>query len=174
MAYSDTDRRRFVLATALTLLALPALWWANESTSTGAPSIAAAGVDVDAANVETQPTDSTADSDADAAAPVFLDGPSGVAGAGIAEIAVPANPLIDRITTSATYRSLMPTADTCIVSGVPNGVDITVVNLDNNLSVRCTTALAGSSGVDQLILHTSAFSEIADVTDAPIPVEIRR
>jgi len=172
MAYSDTDRRRFVLATVLTLVALPALWWANESTSTGAPSIAAAGVDVAAAGG--QPATSAADSDAEAVAPVFLDGPSGVAGAGIAEIAVPAGPLIDRITTSATFRNSMPTASTCFVAGIPQGSEVTVVNLDNNRSVRCTTALAGSDGVDRLVLHTSAFSEIADVTDAPIPVEIRR
>ena len=172
MAYSDTDRRRFVLATALTLLALPALWWANESSSTGAPNIAAAGVDVAAATEE--PATAPADSTAGAVAPVFLEGPSGVAGAGVAEIAVPADPLIDEITTSATYRNAMPTASTCIVAGIPNGSDVTVVNLDNNLSVRCTTALAGSDSTGEVVLHTSAFSEIADVTDAPIPVEIRR
>ena len=56
----------------------------------------------------------------------------------------------------------------------PNGSEVTVVNLDNNRSVRCITALAGAGDIDQLVLHTSAFSEIADVTDAPIPVEIRR
>ena len=46
MALSDTDRRRFLLATTLTLLALPALWWANESGNTRSPSIAAVGIEV--------------------------------------------------------------------------------------------------------------------------------
>ena len=78
MALNDTDRRRLFLATAVTLVALPALWWANTSTDSAAPNVAVAGVDV--------ATDPNVSSNADAASgesaepgsaePVFLGGPS--------------------------------------------------------------------------------------------------
>jgi len=172
MALSDTDRRRFLLATTLTLLALPALWWANESGNTRSPSIAAVGIEVgDTPAVADGP--STSDVLADAVEPVFLDGPSGATGA-VAEIAVPARPLLEAVTKSATYRNAMPTKNTCIVTGLSNGQTVTVVNLANNRSVTCVTALAPVGEPDELVLHSSAFAQLADVTDAPIHVEIRR
>ena len=48
MALTDSDRRRFLLATALTLVALPALWWANQND--GAPTVATVGLAVDDAS----------------------------------------------------------------------------------------------------------------------------
>ena len=85
MALTDTDRHRFIAATVLTLLALPALWWANTSENSSAPNLAVAGldagVDVGAHDAPQQqviaPTDSVGD-----IAPVFLEGPSSAAGAG--------------------------------------------------------------------------------------------
>ncbi len=58
--------------------------------------------------------------------------------------------------------------------GVSSGTKITVVNLDNNRSVTCTTALSPGNAAGDLVMHTSAFATIADLTDAPISVEIRR
>ena len=111
MALTDTDRRRFLLATTLTLLALPALWWANQSENSTAPNVAVAGagagVDVGAVHGDTAASSSDSagnvshatrahgDGDSEAVgaiAPVFLDGPSSAAGAGLSEIAVPARP----------------------------------------------------------------------------------
>lgn len=172
VALSDTDRRRFLLATTLTLLALPALWWANESTDSRAPSIAAAGVEVGDTPADSDgPTGS--DPAADPGDPVFLNGPSAETAA-VAEIAVPARPLLEAVTRSATYRNAMPTTSTCLVTGVSDGQTVTVVNLANNRSVTCVTALAPLDDPDQLVLHSSAFEQLADVTDAPIHVEIRR
>ena len=48
-----------------------------------------------------------------------------------------------------------------------------MVNLANNRSVTCTTVLA-PGGTGDVVLHTSAFASIADLTDAPISVEIHR
>lgn len=182
MALTDTDRRRFIAATVLSLLALPALWWANTSENSSAPNLAVAGIDVDA-EADQSPSEPAAESPDSAAAtaptdsngetaPVFLDGPSSAAGAGQSEIAVPARPLIDDITAKATFRSSV-SRDRCIVAGITSGSRITVVNLDNNRAVTCTTVTApGNAG--ELVLHTSAFASIADLTDAPISVEIRR
>jgi len=176
MALTDTDRHRFIAATVLTLLALPALWWANTSENSSAPNLAVAGldagVDVGADDAPSQQVIAPADSVGDIA-PVFLEGPSSAAGAGQSAIAVPAKPLVAGVTTKATFRSNVSNG-TCIVGGLTSGTQITVVNLDNNRSVTCTTILASGNAPNTLVMHTSAFSTIADLTDAPISVEIRR
>ena len=187
MALTDTDRRRFLLATTLTLLALPALWWANQSENSAAPNVAVAGadvgVDVGAAHED---VGSSSESSAESArlgidpgevgdiAPVFLDGPSSAAGAGLSEVAVPARPEVARINADATFRSDIGGPDSCVVPGVINGQQVTIVNLDNGRSVACTTTLARSAAGAQVTLHSSLFAQLADLTDAPIPVEIRR
>lgn len=172
MALTDTDRRRFAVATAITLVALPALWWANESANSGAPGIATVGVEL-ADGDETTDVRDGEDPDG-SVAPVFLDGPAGAAGASQPKIAVPAAPALERIRAAASYRRSTPARSICLVPGVVNGQTVTVVNLDNNRSVRCTTALIEGAAGDEIVLHTDLFAEIADLTDAPIPVEIRR
>ncbi len=235
MAPNQSDRRRFLLATTLTLLALPALWWANRTSDAGAPNVASVGIDVGdgapgagtpgagapgdgtpgagtpgagtpgagatgaatpdpaspvaapadpalqpavqpATQPATQPaiTSTPAAPSADEAAPVFLEGPAASAGAEVAEIAVPAAPAIVSITTKATYlRSITP-KNSCLVAGVPSGKLITVVNLDNGRSVTCVATRTYTTSLEGLVLQTDAFSMIADLTDAPIPVEIRQ
>jgi len=178
MTLTDTDRHRFIAATALTLLALPALWWANTSENSSEPKLAVAGIDADvdvAADPSTSGQNVAANVDAgtDEAPPVFLDGPTSAAGAGLSAIAVPARPLIDGITAKATFRSSVSNG-TCIAPGLASGTKITVVNLDNNRSMTCTTVLSPGSTVGDLVMRTSAFATIADLTDAPISVEIRR
>jgi len=177
MALSDTDRRRFFLATVVTLLALPALWWANEANRGGAPGIATVGVaigDDETTSDTAEPAAGAVSDDAGEIEPVFLDGASGEVGAGLAEIAVPAAPAIERIRANATFRSTTPARSICLVPGVTNGRPVTVVNLDTNRSVQCTTAVAPGAPGDQIVLHTDLFSQIADLTDAPVPVEIRQ
>ncbi len=184
MALTDTDRRRFIAATVLTLLALPALWWANTSENSAAPNLAVAGIDADVATADdgVAIADSTEQLATAAVgpeapdgevAPVFLDGPASAVGAGQAEIAVPARPLIDGIVAKATFRSSIARS-TCIVPGVAGGSDVTIVNLANNRSVTCTSVIAPGSAQSDVVMHTSAFGAIADLTDAPISVEIRR
>jgi len=177
MALTDTDRRRLIAATALTLLALPALWWANTSENNStSPNLAVAGIDPvgDARSPASVPDASDGQAnDLAEVAPVFLDGPTSAAGAGQAEIAVPAKPLIDGLAAKATFRSDVPRG-TCIVAGVNSGLTITVVNLDNNRSTNCTTVLSPGYSPDDLVMNTDDFAGIADLTDAPISVEIRR
>jgi hypothetical protein len=182
MALTDTDRRRFTAATVLTLLALPALWLANTSDNSAAPNLAVAGIDPDVENAEpaeepsaasaADPTPAVDDGLGDIA-PVYLEGPSSAAGAGQSPIAIPSRPLLDVIAAKATFRSTVP-AGTCIVGGITTGSQITVVNLDNNRSMTCTTILAPGDQPRDVVMHTDAFAGIADLTDAPISVEIRR
>ncbi len=174
MGLTDTDRRRFIAVTVLTLVALPALWWANTSQNNStSPNLAVAGIDpvVDAGTATDTP--GPAGGNFDEVAPVFLEGPTSAAGAGQAEIAVPAKPLIDGVVAKATFRSDVAVG-TCIVAGMTSGSSITVVNLDNNRSMTCTTVIAPGNAVGELVMNTSTFAGIADLTDAPISVEIRR
>jgi hypothetical protein len=188
MALTHTDRRRLLLATALTVVALPALWWANQSGS-AAPNVATAGIAVGDGEVaaDAAPTANAADTPPGAAtdatdatdaagseAPVFLDGPAGQVGAGLSEIAVPAAPGVASISTTATFRSDLPTTATCTFPGLTTGAKVTILNLDNGRTVTCTAVLGASGAPDVLVMHTDLFATFADLTDAPIPVEIRR
>lgn len=182
MALTNTDRRRFIAATALTLVAFPALWLANTSSRSTSPNVAVAGLDVDDDGAATAgPAGEPAAASAEASElgatgdvpPVFLEGPTSAAGASQSQIAVPAKPLVEGIDAKATFRSSVP-VDTCIVPGLTSGTRIRVVNLDNNRSVTCTSVLAPGNRLGDVVMHTSAFAQIADLTDAPISVEIRR
>jgi hypothetical protein len=174
MALTDTDRRRIFAVTVLTLVALPALWWANTSeNSSTSPNLAVAGIDPVVDSPTTTPAQAATDDGLDDVAPVFLEGPTSAAGAGQAEIAIPAKPLIDSVIALATFRSNLAEG-TCIVAGMTSGSRVTVVNLSNNRSVSCTTMLAPGNLPGDLVMNTNAFASIADLTDAPISVEIRR
>jgi hypothetical protein len=213
MALTPPDRRRLALATALTLVALPVLWWANQDA--GAPNVATAGLDAvaddgatadDASDADPAATgtggqlvppstapDGAASTPADATPvtppatpppatppstvtgggePVFLDGPAAQVGAGLPAIAVPPT-TGDRLTMRATFRSSVGPPSTCTVPGMLNGITVTVVNLDNNRATTCVTGIA-PLGATEMVVHPERFDDIADLTDAPIPVEIRR
>lgn len=174
MALTDTDRRRIFAVTVLTLVALPALWWANtaENSSTS-PNLAVVGLDPDVDTPIAAPAGAGVDDGLDDVAPVFLEGPPSAAGAGQAEIAIPARPLVDGVLARATFRSNLADG-TCILAGMTSGTRVTVVNLSNNRSVTCTTSLAPGNRPGDLVMDTNDFASIADLTDAPISVEIRR
>ena len=52
---------------------------------------------------------------------------------------------------------------------------IEVVNVDNGRSVECWSGpqLDEDAPADQLVLSPTGFLAIADLTDAPVPIEIR-
>lgn len=171
------ERRRLVLATILTLVALPALWLMSRDEGSVAPNVATAGVVVEN-GTRTDVSDVTDPSNSAGTAaalgehdPVFLDGPSAPQG-GVAPIAVPAPPHEEVRLASATYRSTVG-RQSCLVPFVPTGTRLTIVNLDNNRRTECVTVYSPASEVDDVVLHTDTFLELADLTDAPIPVEFR-
>ncbi len=180
------DRRRLTFATLVTLLALPALWLVNRESSSGSPNVAAAGVQVengyvtveDAAGDPSAPSvsgPSTANlpvvDPAGESAPVFLDGPA-ANGGGLPAIAVPTAPEGTVRELEATYTSQVWDW-TCIVPGVTTGTKVTIVNVDNGRSTTCVATYGDPRSDGRLVMHTNGFLELADLTDAPIPVEIR-
>jgi hypothetical protein len=105
--------------------------------------------------------------------PVFLDGPVAPPVNGVPEVAVPPLPDDPPIEATATYRSSVAGTSTCLVAGFATGRTVTIANLDNGRTVTCLTTTAPAEQREDVILHTVLFAELADLTDAPIPVEIR-
>ena len=56
---------------------------------------------------------------------------------------------------------------------MPLGAEITVRNLNNGRKTVCTNINIGpTSGTFQIVLHTGVFEKIAEIVDAPLPVEL--
>jgi hypothetical protein len=173
---NSIDRRRLTFATIFTIVALPALWvlGRDQAAQTAAPTAGAAGV--------VTPTPIGADAAPTTAylpePPVFLGGASGSpAPAAIPAPAVIAHgtePIGQTAHTSASFhRYPDPSARACTTTLAPSGVTITVVNVDNGQSTTCrntygATVPAGSG----FVLDTVLFSQIADLSDAPVSVRL--
>jgi hypothetical protein len=56
---------------------------------------------------------------------------------------------------------------------VPAGAIVTVTNVNNGRTVKCTSvySLLVPPGMT-IMLHNSVFTDIADLNDAPLPVKI--
>lgn len=169
------------------MLALPALWWVNRDEGAAGPKVATAGVDV-AAEANTTPAPVTVEvivsttvgrsnlppaDTTSSGAPVFLDGPQGNIG-GASEIAVPARPTTDVLLVDATYSSTIVGTRKCLAIGINSGRTITVINVENKRTTTCVVTFAPATQRESLVLQTDQFLELADLSDAPIPVEIRQ
>jgi hypothetical protein len=175
LRFDDRDRRRLLLASALTVAALPAVWLANRDDSASPrPNVAAVGAPVDgAATASSEHT--TLDPMGDVAAQ-YLDGTA----APVAP-AAPVTPVVgtadDRVVATATaiFRRSVTNDHLCLYNGVDVGSRVTVVNVDNNRSMTCVTALRPLNQPQQeLVMSANAFASIGDPSTAPIDVEIRR
>ena len=58
-------------------------------------------------------------------------------------------------------------------TSTPLGVEVTIVNLNNGRSLRCTNVFAVTlpSGAD-VVIHTPLYLQIANLVDAPLPVTV--
>jgi len=172
----DRDRRRLLIASALTVVALPAVWLANrDDAASPRPNVAAAGAPV-------------ADGQAASIPPVSID-PMGTVDAQYLDGAVPAppatagpiTPVIGTAdghvvaTATAVFRRSVTSNTTCLYNGVTVGSRITVVNVDNDRSITCTTVLRPMDQPQrELVMSADAFASMADPSEAPIVVEIRQ
>ena len=166
------------------MLALPSLWWVNRDDPSNGPNTASVGVEVggsvsdEAASGQPASVGSTIDESNLPSEPtyldeppIFLDGPASNIG-GAAEIAIPNADALQTIITRATYGEFSG-SNVCLAQNVTPGELITVINLDNNRSITCRAALPPEIQEAGVVLQSTQFTEIADLTDAPIPVQIR-
>ena len=177
MAFEDSDRRRTTVLLMLTIIALPVIFFVTRGDD------AESDTGVDPATGEVIPADDDTmiasdngpsrpplvESDAE---PTFLDGPAADPNPGVAEIAVPARPETPPIRLAASYRSTVAGQRSCLVKDLTSGLSVTITNLDNGRSITCVTSLASFSQTADIVLHTDAFSLLADLTEAPITVEL--
>ena len=165
------ERRRLVVATAFTLVALPSIWLfdRDEPGVRGSSSVAAAGVDTPdpAASASTPTTEPER--------PVFLDNTAVVVAPAVIDVALPDAPGEREAMGKATYRRYLDsTIDRpCTTYLAPSGATVTVTNIDNGLSITCTNTLTVSKPADaDIVMHTDVYVAIADLVDAPIPVRL--
>lgn len=159
MALSVYERRRATVLAVVTVLVL-GIAWGNRSNG-------------EATTTESVVTTTTALVDESIPDPVILGGPAPLAPSGSAAIAYPAvNP--NERTGVATFSNLGYTQTAvCYSTVVPAGASVTVTNVNNGRTVKCTSvySLLVPSGMD-IMLHSSVFTKIANLIDAPIPVKI--
>ncbi|MGA9278628.1 hypothetical protein [Ilumatobacter sp.] len=170
MAFEDIDRRRFLILALLTLIALPAIYFYSQRDDATADDPTSVTVDeaaLDVNDASNRPPIVVSDAD-----PAFLDGPVGEAVPGVNEIAVPTRPETAPLVLSASYRSTVPGVNTCLLRNVGLGIPVTITNLDNGRSLTCVTAQAPQGQVADVVLHTGSFTKLADVTEAPITIEL--
>jgi hypothetical protein len=165
------DRRRLAFASALTVFALPAVWLANRDNAPTRPNVAAVGLADQSPRRHRRAAEGGPTTTVDPMGvpdPLFHDDepaappPQHVDAAVGTDDVVVATPL-------ATYSWSVADGDTCPFNGVAAGTTVTVVNPDNGRSLDCVVV---PSDGDELVLHPDRFILIADLTTAPIPVEI--
>jgi hypothetical protein len=181
MSPDYAQRRRVAIAAAITVIAVPAAFLLNrgDDPSASAPGVTLVGTTLPPAGAG---GDAAGGSDGAAAAPsatdamgttpvAYLDGGTAPSrDSDPATIAIPRRP--QAITGTASFRRSITSPTQCQVKGVPFNSAVTVTNLDNSRSVQCIASVGGVEPDEDVILHADAFLQIADLTDAPVPVQI--
>lgn len=170
MDHDYAQRRRIALAIAVTVIAAPAAFLLNRDG--GDPGAAAPGITV----VGTLPALGTtapgpAATDPLGTAPVgYLAGSTVPGDDAPAKIAIPRLP--ESVKGVASFSSEIDSTTQCHAKGVPFMATLTVTNLDNSRSVQCISSIGGPEPESDVVLAADTFAQIADLTDAPVPVQI--
>jgi hypothetical protein len=163
------DRRRLAVASVLTIVAMPFIWSSKDEGSPGTQ------LAVTAAASQTEinpPSDVVVAADPAAPASALLSVPD------VITIDVASAPAGNLLTGKATYRNWPEGLENgesrpCGTSLVPFGARIVVTNTDNGKKVACvnvtTRPLTGDTAI---IIDTPTFVELADLTDAPLTVDL--
>lgn len=166
-----------VVAAVLTVVALPFLWSSKQNES-GPESVAAIGAGATGAAVSAAAPSADA---ADLGASAFLSAPpvdpdASVAPAVVTIDVAPPSPA-NASSGAASYRQfdadVMGADRPCATDQVPFGSRVVVTNTDNGFRVACTNVLTKPlKRGEVVVLDTDTFLELADLGDAPIPVQI--
>jgi hypothetical protein len=173
------DRRRLLVAGITTIAALPLLLGgrggAGVATIGQQADIAAA---LDASTSEPTPGVPTPTPVADDNSPIgFMRGPPPATLPAVVQIAVPGSGPGSLLEGTASFERFASEGDgygqPCELAGPAVGAIATVVNLDNGRSTSCTVIGPPRPGARvTAVLSSTAFSQIADLGQAPIHVRI--
>jgi len=166
MEVSRVDKNRMTVAMVVTAISLAVVFMAtgNSGNETTTP--------VAEATSTTYDLGLGLDSNVDA--PANLDGPVSADPNGQGQIAYPADNSGRMVRGNATYKRLPDSVKTgCSTVRVPLGATITVLNLNNGRKTTCVNINIGPmSGSFDITLNTAVFEAIAELVDAPLPVEL--
>lgn len=182
MLLNTTDhrgRRRLTFACAVTLVALPALWFLDHR----AERDDGAGDTTTTSAAPSAPGTVSGGTTADSIDPLSLDESIYLSGDGteqpevVVEAAVPPAPDGKLISARATFSSNFSQTGLCVGGPGEAGTSITVTNVNNDRSIECE--LVSGNGIinpdaGTVVLDRATYLQIADASDAPVPVEIRR
>jgi hypothetical protein len=184
LRFEPTDRRRIVLLAIVTAACTPLLLNGSKS-ATPASAPTPGGVNLateiqsgEPASTVTDASTSTAPTTSTTLQLPFLVGPSTTQPAAPVLIGVPAAAPGNVYQGLALYRTFpvnwqnLPRP--CLVDDVaPSGTTITITNLNNARTTTCIVATKAALPEGHVVaLSEKVFSEIADVTESPVPVRI--
>jgi hypothetical protein len=162
------ERRRVVLATAFTVVALPAIWLFDRDDPAASSNVAAAGL----------PTPEVVEAAAEAPVatevPVFLDNTVVVVAPAVIDVAVPDAPSPNEVVGTASYKRFdVALEKKCSAPTAPSGVLLTITNIDNGLSITCRNTLGVSMPYGITVgIDTDLFIQLADLADSPVPIRL--
>ena len=167
LAYGD--RRRLALATLLTVLALPLLWSSKDKSSPG--------TQLAVTSASAQPELNTPFEGAEQG-PAFLASTATTVPTDVITIDVASPQDGNWLHGKATYRNWPEglangESRPCGSPYVPFGSRIVVTNTDNGKKIACTNVTTRPlTGETSIIIDTATFVELADLTDAPLVVDL--
>ncbi len=157
---NSNERRRLMIAAAVTVVAIPVLMISGGSDSSSDESSTPTTVVVE----NSKPAD-----------PAFLPVEDSTPAPEIITVNVPAPPSGTVIKGIASFIRWPETLGLrpCATPNALIGSIITVTNLNNGRSIECNNvSIQQLPGDAVIIIHTEVFLELADLVDAPIPVQI--
>lgn len=172
------QRRRVAVAIAITVIAAPAAFLLNRGSQPdpSAAPVTLVGTVVPAGGTGPTPVARTdpAATNALGTAPVgYLAGTTVPVENEPAQIAIPRER--ESVKGEASFSSSIESTLQCharVSDGVPFNATLTVTNLDNGRSIQCIASIGGAEPLATVVVAPATFAEIADMTDAPVPVEI--
>ena len=165
------DRRRIGVAGLVTFSVLALFWVAssgssNDNGSSGAP---CADCNDDAGNSAPSTTEYVP------FPPLFVGGDEEVAPPDPISIATAPEPSANEVLTTTQFVRINDDSGTprCSTMLAPEGLILTVLNVDNGQSTTCTN----TQGIDVphgvgMVMDTEVFAKIGDLADAPLPVRV--
>jgi hypothetical protein len=157
---NSNERSRLLIAAAVTVIAIPVLMISGGSDSSSDESSTPTTVVVE----NSEPAD-----------PAFLPVEDSTPAPEIITVNVPAPPSGTVIKGIASFIRWPETLGLrpCATPNALIGSIITVTNLNNGRSIECNNvSIQQLPGDAVIIIHTEVFLELADLVDAPIPVQI--
>lgn len=161
------ERRRLVLATALTIVAIPAVFIIERGNNGTDGSVDAGG----GAAAAAAPSENSLVPQL----PVYLENTIELPLPAVIDVAVPPSAPANETTARLTFKdyTTLGLDKPCSTVEAPSGAVVTVTNIDNGQSVTCINTLGMSVPVGaDMAIDINLYVMLADLVEAPVPVRI--